>query len=109
MDERVRNLLKDASLNDGAVEEDIQRLLAYAGTDLPQAYLDLLKLSDGVEGPIGERGYLQLWPAADVPVRNDGCCTADFAPGLLLIGSDGGGTALGIDTVSQDPQTMDYV
>jgi hypothetical protein len=60
---------------------------------VPAAYLDLMSRSNGVEGFVGDQ-YLVLWPVEQLQELNDAYATAEFAPGLLLIGSDGGGTGL---------------
>src|SRR5262249_30653850 len=96
-------------LNAGASEEEINELLGSAGTELPQEYLDFLRAANGGEGPLGERGYLALWRAEEVGQANQEYSVAEFAPGLLLIGSDGGGTAVGIDLRSSDSGGMHFV
>jgi hypothetical protein len=44
---------------------------------------------NGVEGFMGENRYLLLWPVEQVPELNEAYSVTEFAPGLLLIGSDG--------------------
>ena len=69
-----------------------------ARVELPQSYLDLLRTTNGVEGWLSKDAYLLLWPAEQVPDLNDAYSVAEFAPGLLLIGSDGADTGFALDT-----------
>ena len=70
------------------------------GVTLPAEYLDFLRQSDGGEGFIGGGAYLILWPAHQLASLNRAYGVHDFAPGLLLIGSNGGGEGFGFDTRS---------
>ena len=48
-------------------------------------------------GMIGECGYLLLWKKSEIEELNNLYETQDFLSNVLLIGSDGGDTAYGID------------
>jgi hypothetical protein len=61
------------------------------------SYGDVLKRYNGVEGFVGPTAYLMLWSVEQIPNLNIGYRVEDFAPGILLLGSDGGDTAYGID------------
>ena len=78
--------------------EDLAAAESSLGVVLPDDYRDLLKASDGL-GEVMPAAYLQLWPLAEVVRvnRNDGYGLAKSFPGLVLIGSDGGGELLGFD------------
>lgn len=58
----------------------------------------MLKASDGLVEMM-PAAYLQLWPLAEVVHvnGNDEYGLAESFPGLVLIGSDGGGELLGFD------------
>lgn len=90
--------LGDCTLNDPATESAIADLERAAGFQLPLAYRELMLRSNGLEGFMGEYHYLVLWPIEQVVELNDAYSVSEFAPGLLLIGSDGGDTGYAFDT-----------
>ena len=94
--------------HDGAPTWVIASLQQWAGTQLPQPYLDLLSKTNGAEGFISETNYLVLWPADQVAELNEAYSVGEFAPGLLLIGSDGSDTGFALDTRHQ-PMTVQAV
>ncbi|SFU44058.1 SMI1/KNR4 family protein [Butyrivibrio sp. INlla21] len=49
------------------------------------------------EGMIGENSYLMLWDKEDIEELNDDYEVNEFLNDSILIGSDGGDTAYGID------------
>lgn len=59
--------------------------------------------TNGGEGTIGEDSYLRLWKIEEIIESNKGYSVEEFAPGLIIIGSDGGGTAYGFDFRSEKP------
>jgi hypothetical protein len=60
-------------------------------------YVDFLSRHDGAEGFVGADRYIVLWSDLQLRELNDAYRVADFAPGVLLIGTDGGDTGFGID------------
>lgn len=74
----------------GATTADLARLEEYAGASLPDAYREFATLADGAEGWFGDE-YVALWPSADVPEHNATLNVKRLAPGLLIIGTNGGG------------------
>jgi hypothetical protein len=60
-------------------------------------YLEFLSSYDGAEGFLSSGRYIVLWSALQVRELNDAYRVADFAPGVRLIGTDGGDTFFGID------------
>jgi hypothetical protein len=54
--------------------------------------------SNGVEGFVREDNYLVLWPVEQLRELNESYAVAKFAPGLFLIGSNGGDTGFALDT-----------
>lgn len=71
---------------------------------LPADYVELMRKSNGAEGPIGHSGYIALWPVDQLKSLNDAYSVNELAPGLLLFGSDGGETAYAFDL--QDSMTV---
>ncbi len=64
-------------------------------------YADVLARYSGLEGFVGSEQYLQLWKAEDIVGLNAAYHVQDFAPGIDLIGTDGGDTGYGIDTATK--------
>lgn len=63
---------------------------------LPEAYVQFLRRANGGEGFIG-RAYLILWPIEDLAEKNAAYQVDQYAPGLFIFGSDGGGEAFAFD------------
>lgn len=78
----------------GASEDALHQLAAWAACDLPAAYLDFLRATDGGEtGGLGA-GYFRLWGTEDVLSNNEGYDVQAHLPGFVGIGDDGGPTML---------------
>lgn len=60
-------------------------------------YGDVLRRHNGIEGFVGSTEYLLLWNVEQIPSLNVGYQVENFAPGIVLLGSDGGGNAYGRD------------
>lgn len=65
---------------------------------LSNDYRDFLNQYNGGEGNIGENTYLHLWNFEDIEELNDDYGSSDFLTDVILIGSDGGDTAYGINS-----------
>jgi hypothetical protein len=96
--EDVLRDLKRFELRPGATPKKIEALKKWARGKLPESYLDFLKFSNGGEGFVGKYAYLLLYPAEDIPKLVKAAGVDRFAPGLILIGSDGGDTVYAFDT-----------
>lgn len=83
-------LISRLKLRPGASDEAINNLQDEFGVQFPEDYINFLKLSNGAHGFVGN-AYLILDPVEDIPERNKVLAIDEFAPGLLLFGSDGGG------------------
>src|SRR5437773_9242908 len=93
-----RRLCKIHHRSEGASQEQLMRLQTNLGVTLPTDLLDVLRFSNGLEGGLEPKGWLALWSTEHMPVHNLGYEPQVTAPGLVLIGSDGCGTAFGLDT-----------
>ena len=102
MDERISQATKDLSLKSGASEGIIHKVQNELNIILPDDYIEFMKYSNGAEGPIGEQEYIVLWTIEEIPKLNKAYRVEDFAPGLLLFGSDGGGEAYAFDTTPNE-------
>lgn len=92
----VEKLLEDWQLNPGASEAIIVNIISGLSISLPIDYIEFLQRYDGGEGFIGDH-YLILWRAEELKVFNEEYEVEEYAPGLFLFGSDGGGEAYGFD------------
>ena len=101
MDETVIELTRGLDLNPGASENLLKKVELQLGVSLPPEYVDFVKYSNGAEGIIGENSYLVLWPMEEIDLLNEAYAVSEFAPGLLLFGSDGGGAGYAFDTRSE--------
>jgi SMI1 / KNR4 family (SUKH-1) len=79
----------------GAPSGTIQSVSERLATVFPTDYVAFMSESNGGEGEVGSRGYLQLWPIETLVEQNEACNTAEFFPGFIFLGSDGGGEGLG--------------
>jgi hypothetical protein len=83
--------------NLGVPEHALDAVLRALSVELPLDYKEFLRVSNGGEGFLG-RNYVRLWKAEELKPMNAGYGVAQFAPGLLLFGTDGGGEAFAFDT-----------
>ena len=64
---------------------------------LPAPYLVYLEGGADVASTEGAPGYFQLWPPDEILEMNRSYRVAEYAPGFLGFGSDGGGEMLAFD------------
>lgn len=92
-----KRLLAKFNGNPPADANAIRQLETDAGLCLPEDYAKFLQGVDGGEGFVGN-AYLILWRAGELVEMNKAYQVAEYAPGLFLFGSDGGGEAFAFDT-----------
>jgi SMI1 / KNR4 family (SUKH-1) len=102
----VAQLLKEWKPNPGAPREVVEKVQDELGIVFPQDYIDLMETSNGGENWVG-KSYLQLWPIEEIPSMNEGYGAPRFAPGVVFIGGDGGGTLYGFDTHFDPPAIVE--
>lgn len=80
---------------------------ASLGVKLPTDYRDTIKSSNGFEEML-PNAYVVLWPLEEVVDinRRDAYGLLESLPGLLLIGSDGGGELLALDLRTDQPAVV---
>lgn len=88
-------------LTKGATRDVLETVQIQLGLHLPQEYVKIMERSNGIEGFVSANAYLSLWPVDKIVDLNEAYATAEFIPGLLLIGSNGGDTGYAIDTRSE--------
>ena len=76
----------------GEIEETQEKI----NFRFPASYVEFMLARNGGEGFIG-RSYLVLWKIEDLIAINGSYQVAEFAPGIFLFGSSGGGEAFGFD------------
>ncbi|MCH4825900.1 SMI1/KNR4 family protein [Planococcus halocryophilus] len=101
MDTDIQQYLKSFDLNDPADPNVIRNVENQLGFLFPDEYVKFLLHANGGEGPIGDN-YLQLWKVEELIEDNERYSVEEFAPGILIIGSDGGDTAYCMDTRSKE-------
>ena len=96
INEHFKNSLARFNSNPPANQVSIKSCLANLSYLLPDDYIRFLERANGGEGFVG-KAYLILWRVEELIDKNAGYNVAEFAPGLLIFGSDGGGEAFAFD------------
>lgn len=87
-----------------ASEAAIQKLLVDCGLNLPRAYLDHLRWSNGGEGDLAlEPGWVCFWSTEEVVESNIDYEVAEYLPGFFGFGSNGGGELLAFKVEASEP------
>lgn len=97
MNNKMATVLAALKKNPPATQEQIDQLQVDLGVILPPDYVEYARATNGADGAVGVNGYVSLWPIDEVAQLNKNYRVADFAPGLVLFGSDGGGEAFAFD------------
>ncbi|MGO4500081.1 SMI1/KNR4 family protein [Paenibacillus sp. 2RAB27] len=90
-------LIKELKFNTPTSKEVIVETGIQLGVNFPKDYIDFMIRFNGGEGIIGN-SYLVLWSSEELVEDNEGYAVKEFADGLVLFGSDGGGTAYAFDS-----------
>jgi hypothetical protein len=101
-------LFKDFNSNSPTTLKEIRVVEEQLEIKFPDDYIEFMLSSNGGQGQINER-YLRLWEIECIVESNgiDGYSILEFAPGLVVIGSDEGGTAIGYDFRSRHPKLVE--
>lgn len=97
LDDQISGLIKHLELNPPVQREVLSSVQEIVGVIFPSEYVECVEMSNGAEGQVGNNSYLVLWRVGDIPALNAGYTVEEFAPGLLIFGSDGGNTAFAFD------------
>jgi hypothetical protein len=93
----LKDLLHRFQTTRPASSDEIGAFEHEAAITLPSEYREFLRFTDGGEGFIGPNSYAMLWKINDLLQFNKEYAVAEYAPGLLLFGSNGGGEAFAFD------------
>ncbi|MBO9128511.1 SMI1/KNR4 family protein [Bacillus sp. 165] len=105
LDEK-KYLFKGFNFNESIPKEELEKVEKELNVKFPSDYVEFMIKSNGGEGNIGE-SYLRLWKIEELVKGNEDYSVSEFAPGLLIIGSDGGGTAFGYDFREEIPDLVE--
>jgi hypothetical protein len=94
LDESIKNLLNDFSLEGSSSAEAISELNKL---HLPDDYIEVISEINGGEGFINNE-YLILWKPEELLEFNKEYEVEQYAPGIFLFGSNGGGEGFAFDT-----------
>jgi hypothetical protein len=95
--QELLNAFRNFDANPPAQRGEIERMEQLSGIKLPAAYSAYLSFSNGGAGMIGENCHLILWQIGEILELNVAYEVALYAPGIVLIGSNGGGEAICFD------------
>jgi hypothetical protein len=84
-----------------AEDRDVAAAESALGRRLPEDYITLMRDGNGGEGPVGEHGFLRIWPLAEVVDQTRRYARFDQFEDLVVFGTDGGGEAFCFDTVGR--------
>ena len=79
----------------GASSLEIEAAERALGRPLPEDYRGFLRRSNGAEGFVGPDAYVMLWSTRELVELNEAYAVSEFAPGLVLVGTNGSDTGYG--------------
>jgi SMI1 / KNR4 family (SUKH-1) len=94
---RSTELLRAFHKNPPATADEIEIAEHELGLKMPEGYRQFLIFANGGEGFIGPNSYLMLWQIGELFRSNREYEVHEYAPGLILFGSNGGGEGFAID------------
>lgn len=100
MDERIKIFIQNLSKNNRLDTAQYNSIIQSIDCKFPIDYLAFMKECNGGEGVIKEGRYVRFWPLEELKEANEDYMVEEFAPGLFFIGSDGGGTAFGLNKIA---------
>lgn len=97
MNNEIKKYLERVDLNESTTDKKIMETEKNLKIIFPSDFKEFIRTYNGLEGEIGNNSYLVMWSLEDMIKLNEAYAINEFAPGLLLFGSDGGDTAYGYD------------
>jgi hypothetical protein len=104
----MASLLDQIERRPPASDEELKSMVARIGVEPPGDYLEFLRQSNGGTGS-GPDIFVILYSAKEVGTPELDYGAPEDAPGLIVIGGDGCGNILGIDTRKPDRRLHEYV
>ncbi|MGF1836808.1 SMI1/KNR4 family protein [Photobacterium sanguinicancri] len=93
---------------EGAKVDEIQKFDKCFNNILPKGLLDLLRYSNGGEGPLEVQPYNFVLDSVDQIIETNGTCEiSETFSGFIIFGSDGGGEYIAYDTTSSEVVSLD--
>jgi hypothetical protein len=89
-----------ATCNEPATAAEMESFRHTCPIDLPKDYLGFIEYSNGATGSFPNGNHIILWRIERLAERNRAYEVEDYAPGIFVFGSSGGGEAYGFDTRS---------
>lgn len=105
--EKVDKFIKTLELRPGAPKHLIEDMELKFRIKFPEDYKEFLAISNGVSGFVGQ-SYLIIWPLEDLEEINQLASINEFAPGLILFGSNGGGESYAFDARQADLSFVEF-
>jgi hypothetical protein len=95
MDAEISYLINQFDKNTPLEEQKFAEALKSIDCKFPPRSVEFMREDNDDEGGILEGQWLVLWPVEELQKNNEMYNVPEFAPGLFLIGSNGGGLAFG--------------
>jgi hypothetical protein len=86
-----------------ASKDAIRNLPRAVGRAIPNEYLELLAFANGIEGHVGDAGYLVLYSSERMIMEHECGLVSKYLPQLLVFGSDGGDAGYAYDSRTIPP------
>jgi hypothetical protein len=106
MFDQKKYLFIEFDFNTSISKEEIEKVEKEMNVNFPADYIEFMLKTNGGEGTIKE-SYLRLWKIEELIESNADYSVTEFAPGLIIIGSDGSGTAYGYDFRQEKPKLVE--
>jgi hypothetical protein len=94
---RLKKLLDRFQKGPPGDAHEIEAFERDAAISLPPEYREFLRYTNAGEGFVGPNSYAMLWKIGELLRFNREYQVQEYAPGLLLFGSSGGGEACAFD------------
>ncbi|WP_170169054.1 SMI1/KNR4 family protein [Mesobacillus subterraneus] len=107
MFEKKNPMFEKFTFNTPVSEKEIIEVEKELNVKFPRDYLDFMQKTNGGEGTIGEVSYLRIWKIEELAESNEDYEVSEYAPGFVVIGSDGGGTVYGYDFRNDIPKLVE--
>jgi hypothetical protein len=90
-------LFKKFKFNSPILKKEIEAVEKTLSIKFPNDYVEFMLSTNGGCGFLGQQGYLDLWKIETLVQGNHEYLVHEFAPSLVVIGTNGAGLAYGYD------------